>query len=205
MLSIQSNNAGGQKIPIFFQESTGRDSGGFTLVEIIVVVSLIALLLVFSFPRLSGFLSINNKNQLVRWVIIQRTVLKTKAIKEQTPFALRVDISEDRMTAMAVSPACQIEETLFPEDETRPDEKKIGKPFICKGNLEITGVLFPDGEPVISRAADIVFSEKGFCDRAIIYMKDGGDRFSIYIAPFLPSVSVYDGYISFGEDWGGRS
>jgi hypothetical protein len=61
--------------------------------------------------------------------------------------------------------------------------------------------VFPDGEKITDQTADIVFSEKGYCDRAIIHMKDGDSQFSIYIEPFLPRVTVYDGYIKFGQRW----
>lgn len=199
---FQLLNTGGRKISIFVPESAGSEKGGFTLIEIIVVICLISLMLVFSFPRLSGFLSVNNKNKLVRWMIIQRTVLKTKAVQEQKPYLLRVDISGDRLQTMA-RPADGAEpESLFGEEKTGDTDKNhVDGQFDCSGGLEIVGVVRPDGETVMSGTVDILFSEKGYCDRVIIHMREGNDRFSVYIEPFLPQVDVYAGHIKFGRSW----
>ena len=183
------------------QESAGRDKGGFTLIEIIVVLSLISLMLVFSFPQLSGFISVNNKNKAVRWIIVQRNVLKTKTVKEQIPYVFQVDISDNRMLTMPLPGTTPGEDKINPGIEARSFDKKPHHQFNCSGDLEITGVLFPEGEAAISGTADIVFHEKGYCDRAIIQMKDSGNRFSVYFEPFLPRVTVYDGYIKFGQQW----
>lgn len=207
MLLFQPYNTGGQKIPISVHESAGFDTGGFTLIEIIVVISLIALMLVFSFPQLSGFLAVNNKNKAVRWMIAQRTMLSTKAVKEQTPYVLRVDISGNRIITMPLPlpGAFSSGDGMCPLIDTESPDQTARNTFVCGGDLAIAGVVFPDGETINSETADILFSEKGYCDRAIIHMKDGGSRFSIYIEPFLPRVTVYDGYIKFGQRWGGLS
>jgi prepilin-type N-terminal cleavage/methylation domain-containing protein len=205
---FQPHNTGGQKIPISVHESAGCDTGGFTLIEIIVVISLIALMLVFSFPQLSGFLAVNNRNKAVRWMISQRTVLSTKAVKEQTPYVLRVDISGNRIVTMSLPLPGAFpsgDAGMCPAFDTASSGQTARNTFVCGGDLAIAGVMFPDGETINAETADIVFSEKGYCDRAIIHMKDGGSRFSIYIEPFLPRVTVYDGYIKFGQRWGDLS
>ncbi len=198
---LQSNDKGGQKIPIGVRESAGCDNGGFTLIEIVVVVSLISLILVFSFPQLSGFLTVNNKNKAVRWLIAQRTVLRAKALEEQARYVLRVDINGNRILAMPMPEASLSEATTSQFTDKNLSAVTAQDEFICSGDLDIVGVAFPDGQPDIFQTADIIFSEKGYCDRAVIHMKDGGTRFSIYFPPFLPRVVVYDGHIKFGQRW----
>jgi hypothetical protein len=162
-------------------------------------------MLVFSFPRLSGFFTINNRNKMIRWLMAQRTVLRTKAVTEQIPYALRVDVDGNRIVPLALllpsaepsSPAAgEIPDTVTPSSGRKPLN-----PFACGGDLDITGVLFPEGEAITDQSVDILFSEKGYCDRAIIHVQDGDDPFSLYIEPFLPRVAVYDGYIRFGQRW----
>lgn len=199
---FQLYDTGGQKIPISVYESAKCNRSGFTLIEIIVVISLISLMLVFSFPRLSGFLSVNNKAKAIRWMIAQRTALKIKAVKEQTRYVLRVDISDNRILVMPMPRALSSEDEISPAIDANSPSVTARNAFICGGELDIVGVEFPDGESISSQSADIVFYEKGYCDQAIIHMKDGDNCFSIYVEPFLPRITVYDGHIQFGQPWG---
>ncbi len=201
----QHYNTGGYKISISFQESAGSEKGGFTLIEIVVVVSLIALMLVFSFPKLSGFLSVDNKNQVIRWLIAQRTILRTSAVREQAPYLLRVNISDNQMSTMPLAGTVASGDDLFADGNGETASKKIRQKYTCGGDLEIISVVLPDDETILSGTVDIVFFERGYCQQAIIQMKDGDDRFSIHIEPFLPRVVVYEGNIKFGQLWKGLS
>jgi hypothetical protein len=158
-------------------------------------------MLVFSFPKLSGFLSVNNKNQVVRWLIVQRTVLKTRAIKEQKPYILRVDISDNRFQTLPMPGAVSTADQDLTTDEDQVENKSARQKYVCSGDLDITAVVLPDDEIILSGAVDIIFSEKGYSQQAIIQMKDGDDRFSIYIEPFLPRVVVYEGHVKFEQLW----
>lgn len=158
-------------------------------------------MLVFSFPKLSGFLSVNNKNQVVRWLIAQRTILKIRAAKEQKPYVLQVDISDNRLLTMPLPGATSAGgDGTTNEEDTAPDRSARQK-YDCGDDLNIVAVVLPDDEVILSGAVDIIFFEKGYCQQVIIQMKDGDDRFSIYIEPFLPRVAVYDGFIRFEELW----
>lgn len=158
-------------------------------------------MLVFSFPRLSGFFSVNNKNQVVRWLIAQRTILKTRAVKEQIPYVLRVDISNDRLQTLPM-PGTNPAGDANISTGKKPGSGNAGRQsYTCGNDLDITAVVFPDNDAIVSEAVDIVFFEKGYCQQAIIQMKDGEDRFSVHIEPFLPRVVVYEGYVKFGQLW----
>lgn len=202
MRLLQSYDTGGRGKPQSVHKSVRCDAGGFTLIEITVVISLIALLIVSSLPQLSGFLAANNRNKAVRWMIAQRAALKTKAVKDQIRYVLRVDISGNRIMAMPMSGEPGSEGAIPPVTDAALAAVKAQKTFVCGGDLDIVDVEFPEVETDASRTADIVFYEKGYCDQAVIHMNDGGDRFSIYIEPFLPRVTVYAGHVKFGQTWG---
>lgn len=163
-------------------------------------------MLVFSFPRLSGFFTFNNKNKMIRWLMAQRTVMRTRAVTDQVPYVLRVDVDGNRFIPIALAPP-PVEQPSLADAEAIPDtvkpsdRRKPLAPFSCGGSLDITGVLFPEGEAITDQSVDILFSEKGYCERAIIHARNGDDRFSLYLEPFLPGVTVYDGYIRFGQPW----
>ncbi len=175
-------------------------SGGFTLIEVIVVISLISVMMVFAFPRLSGFLHVDNRDQAARWVIAANVRLKNRAVKEQARCVLRVDMSGNRMSVMSGSG----------QDGSDQDASggqgglvEAGESFVAKEGLEINGVAFSTEEIVSTGTADIVFYEQGYSDRAVIHMTDGDRRFSFYIAPFLSRVRVYDGHVAPNEAGGG--
>ena len=162
-------------------------------------------MLAFTFPELSGFLAVNHKNKVIRWLIAQRTILRTKAVKEQTRYALRVDISNNRITAMPLP-----KEALFPSSGASASPMNMSpsptsaatSTFECGKDLKIVDVVFSSGKEVSSQAADIIFYARGYCDRAIIHMTDGDDQFSVYFEPFLPEVDVFEGHVQFGQRWG---
>src|SRR6056297_1199495 len=190
-----------------FQDSSkNARTAGFTLIEVIVVISLMSVMLIFAFPRLSGFLTADNKNRAGRWIISQNLLLKTKAVQDKTAYILRVDISGNRFstmpaseaekeTAIAVEAVKKTTENSAWEINEKSGSKAVRNKFVPGGELTVVGVAFPEGETVQSGTADIVFYEQGYSDRAIIHMCEQEDRFSFYIAPFLNRVQVYEGHI----------
>ena len=136
---------------------------------------------------------------MVRWLIAQRTVLKNRAVKDQRPYILRVDISDNRLTTMPMPGSASAGDDMTTSEESRPMDKSARQKYVCSDDLDIIAVVTPDDETILSGAVDILFSEKGYCQQAIVQLKDGDDRFSIYIEPFLPRVVVYDGYVRFDQ------
>ena len=180
----------------FFRCTTfaNRAGAGFTLIEVIVVLSLIAIMTVVAFPRLSAFLQLNTRDEAARWIIAANVRLKNRSRSHQQPHMLRVDISENRMLALAWSQ----EEKL--ENGETGDQKaalEVLSRFAPQNNSVITGVAFSPVETIATGTADIVFHGQGYSDQAVIYMTDGDGSFSFYIAPFLSRVAVYDGHVDF--------
>lgn len=165
------------------------------------MVGLIALMLFVSFPKLSGFLTVNNRHQAIRWLIAQRLALGTRSVGEQKPYILRVDIDENRFTALSAAGPSPSGSEPFSTGDQPASAGRSQRTFVCRGGLKISGVSFPEGETLRSGTVEIVFSEKGYCSQAVIYMTDDDQRFSVYVAPFLPRVSVYPDFIQFQRRW----
>ena len=63
-------------------ESDGLSaSGGFTLMELIVVTCLLSLFLMFSIPRLQSVMPMDHLNATVRWMIFTVSELKNIAVQ----------------------------------------------------------------------------------------------------------------------------
>lgn len=195
---------------------SGRISG-FTLIELLVVLFLLSLMVFFSVPRLAGVFSDDSRDTVSRWVIAQTASMRIKAVQQNCSYLLQVDIGED---AFRVIPAAAPSDSLPGSEANR--EMAGGVPFfndtagvtsdgttgeftggaaskelLLSDDVDIVDVLFPEDVPITSGSADICFYGQGYSDRALIHVKAGDDRFSLYIAPFLPHVKIYDGFINF--------
>ena len=189
------------------RESSARISG-FTLIELLVVISLFSLMIAFSFPRLSGMFSDTDRDAIARWLIAQTTIARTKAVKEQKPYILRIDIGANTFSVSAAEPSLLREEAIndgeLPEiemlDSVNTDSEALAEPQLTlSDNVSILDVVFAGERPITMGRIDIRFYEQGYSDRAIIHIEEDGSRISFYLAPFLSQIGVYDDYIRFGQ------
>ena len=159
--------------------------GGFTLIELIVVMALLSLTLAIAMPRLQDFLLIDHAKKAGRWIILKVPSLKDRAIREQKTYRMHVDIDADR---------------IWISDETMNEEQLLDaarQGFELTGQLDVLDVEYPDADKVSSGLADIRFHPQGYSDRAIIHLKDDEDRMSFQIEPFLSNVIMVEDYISY--------
>lgn len=167
----------------------------------------------FSFPRLTGFLSGDNRDTVGRWIIVQTALARIKAVQQNNPYLLQVDVSEDAFRVMPATlssdPSPEAGQSIDDIEDMSPFDDLDGeasgeitggvmeRELVLSDNVDIIDVVFPDDTSITSGLADICFYGQGYSDRAMIHIKSGEDRFSFYIAPFLPQVKIYDGYVGF--------
>ena len=70
---------------------------GFTLIELIVVISLIGLMLFFSLPRLQNNPFIEDSKETSRWLIGKVQALKERAIRDQKQYSLHFALDSGRV------------------------------------------------------------------------------------------------------------
>ena len=161
---------------------------GFTLIELIVVISLISILLFFAIPRFQGNVLSDSTKEVSRWILLKIPYIKEKAVREQKRYILHVDLDSNKLwiTHEAINQeAIQSAESngyKFPED------------------IKLLDVEYPDRERISAGRADIYFSEKGYSDKAIIHLEnDENEKLSFLIEPFLSRVRLYNSYVEFGD------
>ncbi len=160
---------------------------GFTLIELIVVISLISVMLFFSFPKIRlSFLT--DEKETIRWILLQVKNLKEKAVEKQQGFSLHIDIDAGKLWYSS---------ELMNEEEIEAAEKKA---HTLPEDMRILDVEFWGREPAASGVADISFYKKGYSDKAIIHIDIGADEpLSFFIEPFLTKVRMVEEYIGFEE------
>jgi len=164
-----------------------KKRGGFTLIELIVVMALIGTLLFFAVPRLGDrFLLDDSASKASRWIIHKVRQLKFAAVHDQRPYVLNVDLDTNRFWVSSESK----EETSKP---SASDSLQFPQ------DLDITAIEFPHEDGILSGKAEIFFHKGGYSDKALIHIENNaGKKISLLIEPFLKRVKLYDHRVDFG-------
>ena len=162
-------------------------SAGFTLLELMVVITLIAILLGVAMPRLGPALVSDPTSKVSRWLINNIAALKTEAVRKQRQYALRFDLDRQRLWVIHAG--------MDPEAEAAAEEKQA---FPLPESVQIHSLLLPGQDPIRSGTASISFYPRGYSDRALIRLTNDEDaRYTFWVEPFLARVSRLDGYEEF--------
>lgn len=166
-----------------------RLNQGFTLIELIVVITLISLMLFFAIPRFQVDVLSDNTNKVSRWIMVKVHSLKEKAVSEQKLYVLHISLDSNRLWVTS---------EIMSQEELQAAE---ANGYELSDDINLLDVEYPDEEKISVGRADICFYKKGYSDKAIIHISnDDNERRSFLIEPFLSRVRLYNKYIGF-EDW----
>lgn len=166
-----------------FKQNTIAGNQGFTLIELIVVISLISILLFFSIPRLDISFFKDRNRELSARIMLTVRALKEASFREQQPYVLALDLDNNRMW---VAPADAADEIAAEDKESLP-----------KG-FRLLGIAYPDQDRMITGVAKIRFYPKGYSDAALIHVQDNNnDRITYQVEPFLAHVKIHEGYLGY--------
>lgn len=158
---------------------------GFTLLELIVVISLLGIMLVFTVPRFHDTLFLDENKKSSRWIIGKIQTLKEAAISNQREYILHIDLDTDRFW---VTDESMSEETL---------ESAALNAEALPGGMKIADLEFPNQGKIHSGRADITFYKTGYTDKVLIHVQDDEEYESFLIEPFLLEVTRYETYAGF--------
>ena len=158
---------------------------GFTLLELIVVISLLGIMLVLSVPRFHESLFLDESKTSSRWIIGKIQTLKEAAIRNQKHYTLHIDLDSERFW--------ETDESMSPEAIENAALNAASLP----SGLKITDVEYPIRGKINSGQADIVFDKNGYSDKVLIHIQDGESQVSYLVEPFLSDVARYETTISF--------
>ncbi len=164
-----------------------KRQNGFTLVELVVVMTLISIMLFFAIPRFRQAVDSDGGKKAVRYIMMQVPLLKDKAVREQKQYELHIDLENNRIwttnESMSEEALSQAEENAF---EVSPD-------------VRFNGVEFPQTDATSGGVAVIAFYKKGYSDKAIIHIEDEDSEIerSLLIEPFFSNVKLYENYRDF--------
>ena len=160
---------------------------GFTLIELIVVISLIGLMLFFSLPRLQNNPFIDDSKKSARWLIGKIQLLKESAIRDQKQYLLHFDLDSGRIW--------ETNESMSQEDQ----ETAVLNSYALPEDVRIIDVQYPAKEKITSGQTEIAFYKAGYTDKAFVHMQEGETYLSFLIEPFLSNVQVIEEYTGFED------
>lgn len=161
---------------------------GFTLIELIVVISLISIMLFFAIPRFQRSVLSDSTKDVSRWILLKIPYLKERAAREQKKYILHVSLESNKLW---------ITHEAMPEEALQSAETNG---YELPEDIKLLDVEYPDQEKLSAGQADIYFNEKGYSDKAIIHLEnDDSEKLSFLIEPFLLRVRLYNRYAEFGD------
>jgi len=177
-----------------FPTSRFNNHQGFTLIELIVVISLISILLAFALPKLNVSFVADHQRKLSTWIVLTVKSLKENALRDQTLYVLNLDFDNQQMwTEKSVTKEETPEEKAV-EEKKAPEENKYSLPE----GYRLMDVEFVDDKKIKEGIVPIHFYPKGYSDKAIIHVQDENDNRSSYlIESFISHVKIHEEYIDF--------
>jgi general secretion pathway protein H len=158
---------------------------GFTLLELIVVISLLGIMLVLAVPRFHETLFLDDSKTSSRWVIGKIQALKEAAVRNQKNYTLHIDLDSERFW--------ETDESMSPEAIENAGLNAASLP----SGLKIIDIEYPSGGKINSGQAEITFYKMGYSDEVFIHLQEGESQVSYRIEPFLSEVGRYENYIGF--------
>lgn len=160
---------------------------GFTLIELIVVISIIAILLSFSFPVFRDIGLFSDSTSQVGDIVRLINDLKKRAVEQNVDFILHLDsgsgmvwVTDDAM-----------------EDEARQTAKEKGVRF--SDGFSLLDVEFPGIKEAGTREYQIRFRSRGYSDFALIHIIEDEKNITLKIEPFLSQVQLLENHVYFED------
>jgi len=162
-----------------------KKSHGFTLLELMVVISLLGIMLVFTVPRFQQTLFLDETKTGSRWIIGKIKILKEAAISNQKQYTLHINLDTERFWETDASMSAEAIENAALNADSLPS------------GLKIADIEYPTRGKINSGQTDITFYKNGTSDKVLIHLQDGEKYVTYLIEPFLSEVTRYEMYASF--------
>jgi len=167
-------------------QSVLRNHGGFTLIELMIVIVILGVMLSLIVPRL-GELGEANLKRSARHLTGMIRFLKDESQAQKAVFRLRFDVHEGRFWTEVMS--------LQTTDQT-VEFKRFSSEMGSEGSLS-GQTTFRDVR-VSSHPDDpyVQFTPDGWVEQAFIYLRDGSGRdFTLLVKPLTGNTELRDGYV----------
>lgn len=162
-----------------------RNQAGFTLMELVVVIAVLALVAAVVLPRLTVNHAVE-LNRSARTLAATIRYLQDRAITSKTPYRMRIGIGAGTVRVTKLSAT---------GTEEGSGDPSLDRPILAEG-ITVMDVLSPREGKLTEGEAVLRFEMGGLADFAAIHLKNAdGATVTLMALPSSGKVTVADGYL----------
>lgn len=166
-----------------------RNTKGYTLIELIVVIILIGLVFSITAPRFRDAVLTDNLKGSTRKLIGKINALRAEAIQDQKNYLLFFELDENMYW----------HGFAHMTEEGRDAYRKKNATYLPQ-DVRITDISFTAKDKMLDGEAAILFNKKGYVRQSAIHLESkDGREFTILLRTFLPGAKVFEKYIEFED------
>ncbi len=159
-----------------------RSPGGFTLLEIVIVVAVLALFVGLAVPRLPDIAG-TRIHQNARKVSMMLQLARSRAVSLRRYYRVEMDLDANIMSVSYFGP----EGTYIPDDEVRQVRLRDGV---------IADVVNSSEGKILEGTGWVRISPRGFIEPSLIHIRDEQERVvTVVPSPVSGRVRIQEGYI----------
>jgi len=161
-----------------------RCPGGFTLIELTIVILLMGFMLSFALPRMRDVALSDNLKTTVRILTSTIKELRYQAIKDNQEYFLKFSFASKKFWSDSPN--------LSEEDRATAIKNAFSPP----PDVRIIDICLMDDEKYLSGIISISFSREGYISPSVIHLgSEDGRQFTLSLRPFLGNVYVLEEYV----------
>ena len=160
------------------------NKSGFTLIELITVMSIMGMILFFVIPKFKNFTYFSDSENSINKIVLLIKNLKIKAVSENIDYFMHIDYGTNKIWIS--NDSMKIEKL----------NKLKQKAMIFSNDIVIDSVNLLNNINQENEDIKIRFSKYEYSDMAFIHIQDNNNYVTIKIEPFLPNAEIHNKYIS---------
>lgn len=161
-----------------------RCPGGFTLIELTIVILLMGFMLSFALPRVRDVALSDNLKSTVRLLTSTIKELRYQAIKDNQEYFLKFDFASKKFWR---------DSPYLSEDDRAVAYKNAFSP---PPDVSVIDICLKEDEKYLSGTISISFSREGYISPGVIHLaSEDGRQFTLSLRPFLGDVDVLEEYV----------
>ena len=161
-----------------------RCPGGFTLIELTIVILLMGFMLSFTLPRIRDLALSDNLKSTVRLLTSTIKELRYQAIKDNQEYFLKFDFASKKFWS---------DSPYLSEDDRAVALKNAFSP---PPDVSVIDICLKDDKKYLSGTISISFSREGYISPGVIHLgSEDGRQFTLSLRPFLGNIDVLEEYV----------